>query len=154
MLGRVVEGIVWSLLAYGIWVLTLSTTDAEDLYVAIGCALAAGAAAVAGRWAIGAAWRPDWSFLAPILLLPVVIVSDAVQVLSAPLRRHPQGRFEEIPIAASGATAAAATRRAEATFLISCTPGSYVCNIENRSGAALVHRMARRGPRLDDRLRR
>ncbi|HLH29225.1 MAG TPA: hypothetical protein VKW77_09925, partial [Acidimicrobiales bacterium] len=82
--------------------------------------------------------------------LPVVIVSDAVQVLAAPWRRpQGRGRFETVPTAAAGGSVAGESRRAVATALVSSTPGSYVLDVDPETGDMLVHRLASRGPRID-----
>ncbi len=116
---RLLEALVWSALAYGIWLVSLSAVSAQEYVVGSLCALPCGAAAAGARWAVEGSWtlRPAW--LLPLLALPVVIVSDAVQVLAAPWRRpQGRGRFETVPTAAAGGSVAGESRRAVATALV------------------------------------
>ncbi|MCU1488804.1 MAG: Uncharacterized protein JWM85_209 [Acidimicrobiaceae bacterium] len=137
--------------AFGIWMLTLSTIDNQDIVVAAPCALACGALAAGGRWAIGGSWPLDPGFLRPLWRLPFVVASDTVQVLVSPLRaRNREGEFSTFRVDAAGLAPRSAARRAATVLAISFPPGSYVLDIDASDGTVLLHRLARRGPRLED----
>ena len=139
---------MWCGLCLGIWLITLSAVSTQELVVAVLVSLPCGVLAVAGRVATQRAWhlRPAW--LVPIVVLPVAIVSDTVQVLgSAVLRRS--GRFEIIPVdGGRGRGPKVEARRAIAAFWVTVTPGSFVVDIDPETGDALVHVLAERGPSI------
>lgn len=145
------EAAGWAAVAFGFWVVTLSTVPAAELVVAGICALLCGVAAVAARWAIEESWSFDPKWLGPLWRLPAALFTDAGQVLAAPWRqllpRHrTPGDFEVVPTGAGGDSARARGRRALAVLAVSVTPGTYAVDIDGRSGDLLVHRLARRGP--------
>jgi multisubunit Na+/H+ antiporter MnhE subunit len=148
---RVVGEIVaWWAVAFSVWMISLSTAPVQEYLVAGACALPCGLAAFAVRRALEAQWvlRPSW--FKPLVMAPVVIVSDAGQALWAVLRqRHQGGRFETVATGAVGDAPAARSRRAVATFLMSLTPGSYVLDADPETGDLLVHSLSSRGPRME-----
>lgn len=140
----------WTAIAYGVWLMSLSTAPLQELLLAAACALPCGLAAAGARWAIRDSWRfrPGW--FRPMLLLPLAIVSDAVQVLFASLRPHPRsGRFQRVQTGATGDDSLARGRRALITGLVTVTPGSYVLDVDPDSGEMLVHSLSFRGPRME-----
>lgn len=144
------EVVVWWALAFGVWLISLSATSGQEFLVAALASLPCGVAAAVAREAIGESWivRPSW--FRPLLFLPVVLFTDAAQVLAAPLRgRQRGGRFETVPTSKGGDTAERRGRRALATVFVSITPGSFVLDIDPNSGDMLIHSLAFRGPRME-----
>lgn len=151
MRARVVEVLVWWAVAYGIWLVSLAAVTFQELIAGMAVSLSCAFAAYGVRWAVGEAWtvRPGW--MRPLLVLPLVLVLDTVQVLSAVATRS-RGRFTTVPTGATGDDPDARSRRAMATIFLSVTPGSYVLDADPRTGDLLVHSLARRGPRMKDHL--
>lgn len=149
----VVETVIWGAIAFGVWILTLSSFNGEDAVVAGGVAALCGALATAGRWAIGERWAIEPDFLRHLPHVPAAVLVDTVEVLTTPLRRRRGSHFSTVRIArARGEDRKAATWRAHATLLISFTPGSYVCDIDPESGDALLHHLGGPGPSLEEHL--
>lgn len=147
-----IEILVWALLTWGIWLLTLTAVDKENLLVGGLSALGCGVAAAAARRVYAGSWRVQASALRPALLLPVAIVTDAVFVLAASWRRSSRGaQVVKVDIGAAGATATAAARRALATLVVSATPSTVVLDADPDSGHLVVHRLPSRGPDLAER---
>ena len=145
--GWAVEVLVWTLLSWGIWLLSLSAVDDEDLFVGGLCALGSGLAAAAVRRVWAVRWRPTLGSVLPALLLPVSVVVDTLVVLSAPWRR-PDVRIEEVDIGARGDASAAAARRALATLVTTSTPASVVLDADPETGVLVVHTLASPAPDL------
>jgi len=144
----VLELLVWTLLTWGIWLLTLTALDKEDLFVGGLSAIGCGAAATAARRIYAGSWEPHHSSLGPALLLPVAIVTDALSVLAAPWCLSRDAEVVEIGIGAAGTTARAKARRAIATLVVTATPGSVVLDVAPDDGRLVVHRLHTRGPDL------
>lgn len=145
---------MWAAVVFGVWMLTLSRIDAQDLVVACGCALGTGVLGAAGRWAIGGSWPVIGVVGRSLLRLPLATVVDSGAVLLNALRRR-GGEFAEIPLAdASGMDPRAASRRVQASLLISYAPASYVLDIDERDGTALIHQVASPAPSPCDPLAR
>src|SRR5581483_10378241 len=104
------------------------------------------------RRATRASWTVRAAWLRPALILPVAIVSDAAQVLAGALRPNGAGRFVSVPTGPVGDGTVGRSRRAVATFFMSCTPGSYVLDTDPDSGDLLVHELATGGPRIEHHL--
>ncbi len=153
--GRAAEVLVWTLLTWGVWLLSLSAIDDEDLFVGGLCALGCGVVAAATRRAIGARWRPRLAFLAPALWLPLAIVVDSAAVLVSAWRPKRRGaEVVDIHIGAAGSTPAATTRRAVAATVASATPASVVLDIDPETGHMVVHSLRSPGPGLHERYAR
>lgn len=148
MTRRAVEALVWAAIAYGIWLISLSAISGQEYLVGALCAVPCGLAATGARWAAEARWtlRPAW--LLPAAALPLAVVTDAAQVLTAPWRRA-EGRFHHVLTPAAGESPVPASRRAVTVALVSVTPGSYVLDVDPETGEMLVHSLAPRGPRLE-----
>lgn len=141
---------VWWAVATAVWMITLSTAPVQEYLLAAACGLPCAAAALWTRRVLAASWTLRGPWLRPLLVLPVVIVTDAAQVLVAAIRPgQPGGDFETVPTGAVGDDTRSRSRRALATFFLSAAPGSYVLDADPETGHLMVHRLARRGPRLD-----
>jgi hypothetical protein len=106
--------------------------------------------AVAAQRAVGVAWKPTVASLRPFLVLPFAIASDAVQVVSLPLRRrHVRGRFETMDIGAAGSSPQASTRRALATVGTTVTPAAIVVDADDE-GIVTLHSLHTRGIRMEE----
>ena len=142
---------LWSGASLGIWLLTLSSFSWGELFVGTACSLLVGVIAVAAQRAVGTHWKPTAASLRPLLLLPLAIVSDTVQILTLPLRRRRvRGRFETIDIAAAGSSPQAATRRAIATLGTTVTPASIVVDVDDDEGAMVIHGLPTSGLRMEE----
>ena len=142
--------VLWSLAALGIWILTLSAVSGAELLVGTGCSVVVGVIAVTAQRAIGTSWDSRATSLRPFLALPFAIASDAVQVLSLPLRRRQiRGRFETVDIDAAGSSTRAATRRALATLATTVTPATIVVDVDDE-GVMTVHSLPTVGLRMEE----
>ena len=147
---RAVEALVWTALVFGVWMVTLSSIDTQDVRVACACSLAAGVLGAAGRWAIGGSWP-----LVPVVgkalaRLPLAALLDSGAVIVNAFRRH-GGHFTSVPLlGTSGMDPHAASRRVQATLLISYAPATYLLDIDERDGTALLHRTSSPAPSSND----
>lgn len=147
----IVSVVFWSALCLGIWVLSLSSVSDEELAVGAASSLACGVAAVAFHRAIGLRWSirgVPWPAL-PTLLAS--IISDTAQVLVRPLARTARGRVNVVDVGARGNGAAATTRRAVATLLMSASPGTVVLDADDR-GRMTFHSLDCAGPTVEDKV--
>ena len=144
------EVAAWSAITFSVWMISLSTAPLQEFLLAAACSIPCGFVAFGARRAAEAAWtvKPRW--LRPLLLAPFAIVSDAVQVLSAPVRPgQPGGRFQRVDTGAVGDGPSSRSKRALSTFWVSITPGSYVLDADPETGELLIHSLASRGPRME-----
>jgi len=150
-LARVFEVLFWWGACLGVWVVSLSAVSGQELIVSVLVSLPCGLLALVWRLAGTNKWglKPAW--LRSAWVLPLAIVSDAVQVTVQVLRSPGrQGEFVRIPISeGAGYTASADGRRAVASFLTSATPASIVTDIDPETGEALVHVIPVRGPHME-----
>lgn len=149
----VAEIAVWAALCFGIWLLSLSAVSDAELAIGAASSVACGVAAMAVRRAIGLHWSVravPWAALPTMVL---AIGSDAVQVLIRPLRRAGAGNVEVLDTGARGQGAAAVTRRAVATMVMSASPGTVVLDADDR-GRVTFHTLGYRGPRSEDKVSR
>lgn len=152
---RMLEVLFWWAAALGIWLVSLSAVSRQEYLIAGLCSLPCGVTASLARWAVEGAWPVRARWLSPLLLLPVAIVTDALQVLAAPWRAHPRaGELRTVATPAAGDSPSARARRAVAVALVSATPGTYVLDIDTASGDMLVHSLAPRGPKLEQKVAR
>ena len=135
----VAEMFSWWVIAIGVWMASLSAYSGQELVVASGCAVPCAVAATAARRAIRGGWSMPSATLPWLLLLPAVVVSDAVRVLSWPLRSRSGGTMHTLDIGVRGSSARANGRRAAAAFVLSSTPGSYVVAADEQAGTLTVH---------------
>ncbi len=148
-----IETLAWTLVAWGLWLVSLSAVGTPDLLVGGLCALACGAAAAGVRRLVGQHWRPEASLARPLLALPAAVVLDACGALAAPWRRDrgaPAVRREHLP-GAAGPTARSAARRAVVAAVVSATPASVVLDVRRDSGEITVHTVRAPGRPLLDR---
>ena len=89
--------------------------------------------------------------LRPLVVLPFAITSDAVQVLTLPLRprRRRGGQFETMDIDAAGSSSQAQTRRALATLATTVTPASIVVDVDDE-GVMTLHSFPTIGLRMEE----
>lgn len=147
-----VEVLIWTLLTWGIWLLSLSAIGDPDLLVGGLSSLLCGLAAAGVRRRLGFAWHPSAGAFAPALLLPVSIVVDAGAVLIAAWRPGSRrARTVEVDIDARGNEPRAAARRAIVTTIVSATPASVVLDADPVTGRLTVHSMGSPGPSLLER---
>ena len=150
-LARIVEVILWWGACLGIWLVSLSAISGQELLVSVLVSLPCGVAALVGRLAATNRWGFHPSWLRGAVLLPVTIVSDAIQVLaSVLLAPSRQGDFVKVRIShGAGDTPEAEGRRTVATFLTTITPASIVTDVDPDTGEALVHVIPVRGPHME-----
>lgn len=147
-----VEVVLWTLLTWGVWLVSLSVVDNEDLLVGGVAALVCGLAATGVRRRLGLSWRPRLSLLRPMLLLPISITVDAVAVLLAAWRPSGRGaRIIEVDIGAAGHGPEAAARRAVMIAVVSATPSSVVLDADPESGRLVVHTLRSPAPAIHER---
>lgn len=149
---RTLSGVVlWSLAALGIWLLTLSALSGAELLVGAGCSVVVGVIAVAAQRAVGTSWKPNAASVRPLKALPLAIGSDALQVLTLPLRRRRRhgGQFETVDIDAAGSSPQAMTSRALATLGTTVTPASIVVDIDDE-GTMTLHSFPTVGIRIEE----
>lgn len=148
----VVEVAAWTGLLWGVWLLSLSAVGVPDLVVGGLCALLCAVCGVAARRGIGQRWRPAWSLLVPLAVLPVAIVVDSAAVLCSPWRaRRRRADLQTVDVGAAGHNPRQAARRALVTTIVSASPATVVLDADEATGRILVHAMHSPGPRLQDR---
>lgn len=146
----VAEIVVWWAVTFSVWVITLSAAPLQEYLLAAGCGLVAAITVFWARRALEASWTVRLRWLTPIVTVPVIAVTDTVQVLAAVVKRgQPGGRFVRVRTGAVGDGTEARSRRAVATWLMSITPGSFVLDADPDTGDLLVHSLAQRGPRME-----
>jgi multisubunit Na+/H+ antiporter MnhE subunit len=151
----VIEILVWALLMWGAWLLSLSAVGVPDLVVGGLSALACGVAAAGVRRAIGQRWRPEWSLVGPLAVLPVAIVVDAAAVLLSPWRpRNRREVVETVDVGGAGRSPRQAARRAVITAVVSASPATVVIDADDETGAIVVHALRSPGPSLQRRYAR
>jgi multisubunit Na+/H+ antiporter MnhE subunit len=143
------EALWWWGACLGIWLLSLSAISDGELIVATLSCLPCGLFAVVARRAMGNAWHVRAIWFRPLLIMPVVILTDTVKVFASVLRRD-SGQFVSVPVGGgAGDSVHAHGRRAVATFFVTVTPGSYVVDIEPSDGTALLHVLPGGGPSME-----
>jgi hypothetical protein len=135
------EAVAWGAVCLGIWVASLSALKGPQLALGLAVAIPCGGLAVTGRLAAAVSWRLRGAWAAPLLTLPLRLVTGTVGIFMNVLPgRRTGGRFTTVALpGASGEGPQAAGRRAAATWLLSVTPGSIVTDIDPATGHALVH---------------
>lgn len=145
----------WTVLLWGVWLLSLSAVGTPDLVVGGSCALGCGACAAAARRAIRQRWWPSWQDVAPAALLPVAVLVDTVAVLTSPLRPGARrGELQTVQVGAAGHGPRQAARRALVATIVSATPATVVLDVDDTKGTVVVHAMRSPGPSLQDRYAR
>jgi multisubunit Na+/H+ antiporter MnhE subunit len=145
--GRVAEAMLWAAAGFGLWMLTLSSVNKQDIVAAGVTSVLCGVLAVLARQVISGVWRFE---LRPLLrfslLLPVVIVLDTVRLLAVPLRmlagrNDGKGDIRSVRApTADGNGSAAAGRRVLLGAGVSATPGTIVMEAAP-DGVVRVHGM-------------
>jgi multisubunit Na+/H+ antiporter MnhE subunit len=141
LVSTLAEVAVWWVVTVGVWMASLSAWSPHELEVAVPCALLCALAAAGARRAVRGRWHVPGEMLTWLALLPVAIVTDAVKVLSLPLRggRGAGTSFRTVTVSGRGDSAEQSGRRAVATIALSSTPGSYVVATDPDHGTALLH---------------
>lgn len=143
---RVAELVWWWAAAVGVWLLTLSSVNGQDLVVAAACGLPAAVAARSGRRAVGGCWRPRPGWIRWAVTLPPSILADTARVFRTALRHardeRPPGRVREVALPHDGPQPVAAARRALATLALSSTPGAYVVDDDPGGHRLVVHSLS------------
>jgi multisubunit Na+/H+ antiporter MnhE subunit len=150
-IARVVAEIVaWWALTFSVWMISLSAAPVQEYLLAAGCGLLCAVVAyVARRRALETSWVLRLRWLRPLAAVPLILVTDALQVLAAVVRPgQPGGEFQTVRTGAADATSEERSRRAVAAWMMSVTPGSYALDYDEETGELLVHRLARRGPSM------
>jgi multisubunit Na+/H+ antiporter MnhE subunit len=144
------EIVVWWAIACSIWMISLSEAPLQEYLLAVGCGLPAAMAAFWARRAVQDSWTVRAEWVKPLMMLPLILVSDAAQVFLAVVRPgQPGGRFITVQTPAAGNSSRARSRRARDVFFMSVTPGSYVLDADPDTGEMLVHSLASKGPRME-----
>jgi multisubunit Na+/H+ antiporter MnhE subunit len=156
--GWTVEVVAWTLVTWGVWLVSLTALSPDELGVGGGCALLCGLAAAAVRRVVQGHGRPTWAAVRPLLLLPVAVAADTAAVLAAPWRpsrwRHrgepAGGRIEQSEVPRGGSPVARACR-SFAVAVVSASPGSVALEADPESGKLVVHAFGSAGPTLASR---
>jgi multisubunit Na+/H+ antiporter MnhE subunit len=143
----VAEAVLWSGACFGLWLLTLSSMNKQDITAAAIAAVPCGVLAVFARRVIEGSWRFELSPAVRFaLLLPVAIVADTVRLLAVPLqviagRNDGTGDLASVSAPTiKGNGSAAAGRRVLLGAGVSATPGTIVMDA-TPDGTVRVHRM-------------
>ncbi|WP_213453479.1 hypothetical protein [Rhizomonospora bruguierae] len=135
--GPAVELAAWWIGLTLVWTATLSGLDLLDLVTGAAGAGLCAAAAIAGRRAVAACWRPDPRWAAWLGRLAVSIPVDTARLLPLAPRRRDGHLVERRPAAEPPARAAA--RRAWGTPIICASPGTLVVDWPRDGGPVLLH---------------
>jgi multisubunit Na+/H+ antiporter MnhE subunit len=149
MIRNLVAVAVWTAVCLGVWLLTLSSVDSEELVIGSICALLSGMAAVAVKRVLGVTWSLGAVPFGRLSKLPVSIVADTAQILLRPFRPNPKpARLRSLDVP-TGDDAASITYRVTAILALSGTPGSMAIDFAPGEGL-LLHSLQTAGPRLED----
>jgi multisubunit Na+/H+ antiporter MnhE subunit len=153
---RVAEAIVWAAACFGLWLLTLSSVNKQDIVAAAIAALPCGLMAVLARRVVQGSWRFEVSPLVRFgVRLPVVLVLDTVRLLAVPVRvicGRDDGKGDISSVRAptiEGQGAAAAGRKVLLGAGVSATPGTVIMDAAP-DGVVRVHRMVPDRPSMLD----
>lgn len=139
-MGALLELGCWWVVTVAVWMATLSAWSVHDFVVAAGVAVPCAAAGVAARRAVDGAWRPPRELGRWLLSLPLAIVTDSVKILGLPWRRGSDtGNLRTVRLAPPGDGAAVAGHRALAVAVLSTSPSTYVVDVDDDAGTALLH---------------
>ena len=153
MASRVVETVIWSALACGAWLTTLSSATPPEVCFALAAAVPAALAARGTRRLLSGGWtmRVRWA------ILPMAVVVTAVAEVAAVLRAAVTGRSGELlrlPIEGSGGREPVEGRAAAFILATSATPGSLVVQDDRDHRRFSIHRLASAGPRVESMITR
>lgn len=138
---RWAEAGAWWLISCGLWLLTAAPVSAPEFAVAAAAGLPCAAAAGAARRTAGSSWRVRWAWAHWLPALLPAVLGDTARALTAPRRRCPPTALRRVRLPGEPDGAAAATRRALVTLLLSLTPGSYVQDVrsDGRGDVVVLH---------------
>lgn len=141
------EIVGWSVVAFGVWVVTLSGLTLPEVCFAAACGLVSGVLAYAGRRALGASWSFRWSWL--LWPVPVIgaLVAELIGLLGVAGRGRSLGRLATIDLPAEDPSTARG-REAVATLALCATPGSVVARGDPEAHQLTVHSLLSAGPDL------
>jgi multisubunit Na+/H+ antiporter MnhE subunit len=159
---RLAMALRWLSEAFGLALVYLLLTARLELAEIV---VAVIAASLAAAFRIGVASSAERRFAWPFWRRPALaeVIRDlardsitvAAALIAALARAQPlRGSFVRSRFAARGETAEQATRRAEATFLISLAPNSYVVDVDERRRQILVHQLVADRPAIQRSLAR
>jgi multisubunit Na+/H+ antiporter MnhE subunit len=148
-----VELLLWWLLLFGLWLLTLSSVSVAESVVAAVLALLCAFVARAGRRASRVGWRPQLAWLTWFALLPIVLCMDTVRLFVGTVTRNLPQRLEEVELPDDRSAARGDARRAAAVLALSATPGSVVLDAAP-DRPLVLHVVVSGRPRLDKRIGR
>jgi multisubunit Na+/H+ antiporter MnhE subunit len=158
------EVVLWTAVATGVWLLTLSSVSLPELVAAVATALPCAVLAVAARRALGRSWSVDPSWVRWLLPLPGAVVADTVRVLGLAARvlagrRIPVGELRRVPVRRDRRAARWAARQAAVAGLLTAAPGTVVLDVADRDGgdgrpSVLLHALGAGRPRLEEVVRR
>jgi hypothetical protein len=143
----VAEAVVWWVVLVLLELVWVSTTDRNELLLAVGGALVAAVGGVIGRRASERRYPFGARDLRPLLRMPAAVVPESLRLASLVLSRtRPIGVWRQRPVpdnALEGDTRTVAT----AAFVVgqSATPETFVASVERP--VAIVHTLRRRGER-------
>lgn len=150
----VVELACWWAVAIGVWLVTLSSVNAQDLVAAIVLGLPCALAACAGRRAVEGSWAPEPRWVAWLPALAAAVLADTARMARFVLRRDrgdPGTRFRTVELATSGPNAG---HEALATLALSATPATFVADVDPDRDVVVVHEVVAGTPHLDRVVRR
>jgi len=142
------EVFAWWAACTGVWLVTLSSVAATQLYTAVAASLPCSLAAAGARKLARNNWsaRPVW--LRAFALLPVAIVTDTVQIFCSvlPGKRAPGAQTTVRIQGTEGEQPGPNWRRALATWLVCASPATFVIDFGPDQGEARIHSLPARGP--------
>jgi multisubunit Na+/H+ antiporter MnhE subunit len=129
--------VVWWLVLFGLWMLYVGQTTAENAVAgAIAAAVAVGFAAVLARLGLSRFAVDVGSLVRAATPLPWRLLRDFALITLALVRGRPAGRFveRELPTGSAG-------DRAVAGLLGSVAPNAYVVDFDRERKVTLVHEL-------------
>lgn len=141
-MGGFAETLVWWAVCVGLWILTLSSVNIQDVVVAAVLAVPCAVAARAGRAVTSVRWRPRAEWWRWAASLPLLICADTVRAFAVFPRfvgkRAAAGEWQEVRLPADEPKERAVARRALAAVTLSASPGALVID-SPPDGPLLVH---------------
>lgn len=140
----ILEGLAWWVVLAAVWLATLSSLTATDLYVGAAVAAAGAVVAVLGRRAVRQSWSPSPRWLWQAGPTALRVVTGGARLVARCARRGGRdlGGLSQWPAPPDEPAPRAAARRALTTLARSATPDSYVVDWPH-DGGPMVHRLRR-----------
>lgn len=151
--GACAETVGWTVVACGVWLVTLSSVTLPELCISIAASIPCGILARASRRSLDASWRfrPRWLlWIGPVL---GALFAELVELLRLSATRPPEGSLVTVDLPDEPDDLAAG-REALGTLALCATPGSMVADGDPEQRRLTLHVLVSAGPQVQEAIRR